>query len=94
MYHIVDVRVLVKHRIQLFLVRDVALVVLGPLSAYELDAVEDFVGRVVQVVDDDDFVVGFEECERGEGADVACAAAIAGLAWCSSLSRECAVRRS
>lgn len=74
MYHIVDIRVLVKHLIQLLLVRDIALDILGLLAADQLDAIDDFGGRVVQVVDDDDFVVGLEEREGGEGADVAGAA--------------------
>ena len=40
---IVDVWVLVKDSIQVFLVRDVARVVLRPLAADELDAVDDLV---------------------------------------------------
>lgn len=69
--NIVNIRVLLKHLVQLLLVGNVASVVLGPLAADELDAVEDLVRRVVQVVDDDDLVVGLEQGEGGEGADVA-----------------------
>jgi len=68
---IVDVWVLLKHLIQLLLIGDVQRVVLGPLAADELDAVEDFLGGVVEVVDDDDLVVGLKKGECGEGADVA-----------------------
>ena len=68
---IVNIRVLLEHLIQLLLIGDVQRVVLGPLAADELDAVEDLLGGVVEVVDDDDLVVGLEESERGERADVA-----------------------
>ena len=68
---IVDIRVLLEHLIQLLLIGDVQRVVLGPLAADELDAVEDLLRGVVEVVDDDDLVVGLEESERGERADVA-----------------------
>jgi len=69
--NIVDIRVLLKHLIQLLLIGDVQRVVLGPLAADELDAVEDLLGGVVEVVDDDDLVVGLEEGKGGERADVA-----------------------
>lgn len=68
---IVDVRVLGEDLVELRLVGDVAGVVLGPLAADELDAVEHFGGRVVEVVHNDNLVVRFEKGERGEGADVA-----------------------
>lgn len=68
---IVDIRVLLEHLIQLLLVGDIQRVVLGPLAADELDAVEDLLGGVVEVVDDDDLVVGLEKGEGGERADVA-----------------------
>lgn len=71
MNDIVDIRVLLEHLIQGLLVGDIEGVVLGPLSADQLDAVQDLFGGVVEVVDDDDLVVGLEESERGEGADVA-----------------------
>lgn len=74
MYDIVDVWVLVEDGIEVLFIRYVAVVVFGPLAADELDAVQDFLGGVVEVVDDDDFVVGLEEGESGEGADVAGAA--------------------
>lgn len=67
----INIRMLLKHFIQSLLIGDIARVELGSLAANELDAVEDFVGGVVEVVDDDDLVVGLEEGEGGEGADVA-----------------------
>ena len=71
MDNIVDIRVLLEHFIQLLLIGDVQRVVLGPLAADELNAVEDLLGGVVKVVDDDDLVVGLEKGESGERADVA-----------------------
>ena len=68
---IVNIRVLLKHLIQLLLIGDVQRVVLGPLAADELDAVEDLLGGVVEVVDDDDLVVCLEEGKGCEGANVA-----------------------
>jgi hypothetical protein len=69
--HIVDVRVLLEHLVQLLLIGNVQFVVLGPLAADELDTVQDLLGRVVKVVDDDDLVVGLEKGESSERADVA-----------------------
>jgi hypothetical protein len=68
---IVNIRVLLEHLIQGLLIGDVERVVLGFLAADQLNAVQDLFGGVVEVVDDDDLVVGLEESERGEGADVA-----------------------
>jgi hypothetical protein len=73
---IVDVGVLSKHLVQRGLVCDVAFVEGGALAADELDAVDDLGGGVVEVVDDDDLVVGFEERKGREGADVARATAM------------------
>lgn len=67
----VNVRVLLEHLVQLLLIGDIAGVELGSLAANELDAVEDFVRGVVEVVDDNDLVVCLEEGEGSEGANVA-----------------------
>jgi len=64
--HIVNVWVLLKHFVQLLLVGDIQRVVLRPLAADELDAVQDLLGGVVEVVDDDDLVVGLEKGKGGE----------------------------
>jgi hypothetical protein len=69
--HIVDIWVLLEDLVERGLVCHVALVEGRSLAADELDAVYDFLGRVVEVVDDDDLVVGFEEGESREGANVA-----------------------
>jgi len=74
-YDTVNVRMLLKHLIQLLLIRDVALYVLGLLAADQLYAIDDLGGGVVEIIDDHDLVVGFEQGEGSEGADVACAAA-------------------
>ena len=71
MNDIIDIRVLLEHLIQCLFIGDVERVVLGFLAADQLNAVQDLFGGVVEVVDDDDLVVGLEESERGERADVA-----------------------
>jgi len=68
---IVDVGMLVEDGIQLLLIRDVALGVLRLLPTDQLDPVEDLGVGVVGVVDDDDLVVGLEQGEGGERANVA-----------------------
>lgn len=72
MNHIIDVRMLAEDFRKASLVGDVDLVELRSLSRDELDPVDAFLRRVVQVVDDDDLVVCFEQREDGEGADVSC----------------------
>jgi hypothetical protein len=59
--HIVDVWVLLEDFVQRSLICDIDLVEGRPLAADELDAVYDFLGGVVEVVDDDDLVIGFEK---------------------------------
>ena len=72
---IVDVWVLSEDLVQRGLVCDVALVEGRSLAADELDAIDDFWGRVVEVIDNDYLVVCLEKGESCEGADVACATA-------------------
>ena len=73
MYDIINIGMRGEDFFESLLVGDVAVVELGSFAADEFNAAEDFLGGVVEIVDDDDFVVRFEEGEGGEGADVACA---------------------
>jgi hypothetical protein len=59
--HVIDVWVLLEDLVQRSLICDIDLVEGGPLAADELDAVYDFLGGVVEVVDDDDLVIGFKK---------------------------------
>ena len=68
---IVNVWVLIKDLVEGSFIGDVALVKGRSLAADELDSVDDFGGRVVEVVDNNDLVVCFEEGEGREGANVA-----------------------
>jgi hypothetical protein len=79
--NIVDVRVLGKDVFEGLLVGDVGVVEDGSLAADGLDAVEDFLGRVVEVVDNDDLVVGLEQGEGCEAADVSGATVACVSAW-------------
>ena len=68
----VNVWVLLKHLVEGGFVGNIEVVEGGLLAADELDAVQDFGGRVVEIIGDDDFVVILQETEGREGADVAC----------------------
>lgn len=59
MDYIVNVRVVVEDLVECSLIADVGLVELGSLAADELNAIDDFLGGVVETVDDDDLVVCF-----------------------------------
>jgi hypothetical protein len=70
---IVNVWVLFEDLVERSFVGDVGLVEGWSLAADELDAIDDFGRRVVEIVDDDDLVVCLEKSESREGANVACA---------------------
>jgi hypothetical protein len=72
----VDVGMRGEDLIEFGLVGDVALRVLGALAGDQLNAVEDLVGGVVEVVDDDDLVVSLDESKGGERANVASATVV------------------
>lgn len=67
---IVNVGVLVKDLVEGGFVCDVDVVEGGALAADELDAVADFGVGVVEVVDNDDLVVGLEKGQGCEGANI------------------------
>lgn len=67
----INVWVLFEDSVKGLLVGDIDLGKLGSLAADELDAVQDLIGGVVQVVSNDDLVVGLEKRKGGERADVA-----------------------
>jgi hypothetical protein len=69
----VNLGMLLEHLIKTRLVCDVDIVVVWLLPADEFNALESFFGRVVEVVNNHDFVAGFEEGEGGERANVASA---------------------
>ncbi|KAH5441296.1 hypothetical protein HBI47_043770 [Parastagonospora nodorum] len=68
---IVNVWVLFEDLVERSFVGDVGLVEGWSLAADELDAIDDFGRRVVEIVDDDDLVVCLEKSESCEGANVA-----------------------
>ena len=73
MNDIVNVWVLFEDLIERSFVGDVGLVEGWSLAADELNAIDDFRRRVVEIVDDDDLVVCLKKRESCEGANVACA---------------------
>lgn len=79
----VDVGVFLEDFVQGFIFGDVEAVVVRSFTADEFNAVEDFWRGIVEVVDYDDSVVGLEEGEGGEGANVARATGgeVSGSTW-------------
>lgn len=71
MDNIVDIRVLIEHLVERRLVCDVDLVKSRSLAADKFDAIDDFNRGIVEVVYDNDLVVGFKEGKGREGANVA-----------------------
>ena len=71
----VNLGVLLEDLVETFLVCNVDVVVYWLLSTDALNSIQDLLGRVVEVVNNHDFVAGFEEGKDGEGANVACATA-------------------
>jgi hypothetical protein len=67
----VNVGVGLKDLVESGWVGDIGLDELGPLAADQFNAVDDFGGRVVQVVGNDDLVASLEQGEGREGPDVA-----------------------
>ena len=61
MDYTVDVRMRLEYLIERSRYSDIDIVKLGFLAAYELDAMESFLGRVVKVVGYDHLVVCFEK---------------------------------
>lgn len=73
MNDIVNIRVLVKDSVESRFVGDIELDEFWALAADQLYSIEDLLGRIVEIVCDDDFVASFEESERCKRADVASA---------------------
>lgn len=69
----VNLGVLPEYFIETLLIRDIDIVVCWLLSTDALDPIQDFFRRVVEVVNNDHFVVGFEQGKNSQGADVASA---------------------
>jgi hypothetical protein len=66
MNHIVNIRVRIEHLLERLLIGDIELKELRPLPTDQLDAIDNLLGRVLQVVSDDDFVASFQQRERRE----------------------------
>lgn len=71
MDHIVNIWVVGEDLVQALLVCDVDIVQSWANTRDHLNAIDDFIGRVVQVVHNDNLVASLNEGESGEGADVA-----------------------
>lgn len=72
----VDVWMVIKDLVDGSLIAHIDIVEVGPLAAYQFDAVERFFGRIVEIVEDNDFVVCLEQGKGSERANVAGATTI------------------
>ncbi len=75
MYHAVDGWVFGEDGVEGRLIGHVNLVKAGTLAAYELDAVDGDLGRIVEIVNNHHVVIVFEKCEGSKRANVAGATA-------------------
>ena len=71
MNHTVDVRVGFEDRVKILLLANVHLEEIWSLAADELDTIERFLRRVVQIVRNHHFVASIEQGESSKGANVA-----------------------
>lgn len=85
--NIVDVGMVGEDLLEGLLVGDVGIVEDGTLAGDGLNTVEDLLGRVVQVVDNDDLVVGLEQGEGCEAADVSGSTVASISAWRGSAAQ-------
>lgn len=72
---IVNVRMFSKDFVQLRLVCYVDAIVRRPSAGQQLNSIDDLIRRVVQVVDNDNLITGFNERKCCEGANIASASA-------------------
>lgn len=72
MYHAVDVWVSSKHLVDACFVRDVHIVELRPLATDKFDPVEDNLGRIVEVVENNNFIASLQQGKSSERPDIAC----------------------
>ena len=88
----VDIGMFRKHIVESFLVPDVKTNTVRSLAADEFYAIDDLLGRIVEIVCDNDFVASVEEGEGGKGANVASTPARKSLA-AEPLAIRCALTR-
>lgn len=68
----IDIRMSLEDLFDSWLICYVDLVELGSLAAQQLNAIQADFGRIVQTVNDDDFITMLKKGERGEGSNVSC----------------------
>ena len=66
----VDIWVSIKDFVKFLLICNIKFVELRPLAADELNAIQDLIRGIVEVVCDYNFVIRFQKCEGSERANV------------------------
>ena len=69
--HAIDIGVSLEDLVESCLFGDIELHEFGSLAGDELDAVDHLIGRVVEIVGNDNLVAGVQEGQGSEGANVA-----------------------
>lgn len=59
MNHAIDIRMRFEDLVEVLLLSNIDIVELGSLAADEFNAIDDLLRRIVQIVRNDDLVVGF-----------------------------------
>jgi hypothetical protein len=85
---IVNVGVVGENLVEGLFIGYVNIVEVGSLAADGLDAVDDLLGRVVEIVDNDDLVVGLEQGEGGKSTNVSSATVASISAWRGTLAHR------
>lgn len=75
----VNIGMVLEQLVEGAIVGDIDLVELRPLAGKQFDAIDGLLGRIVQVVGDDDFVASFQQGQGGERSNVSGASAESAL---------------
>jgi len=81
MYHAVNVWMRLEDLVKVLFFPDVNVEVFGPLAAEKLNTIDDFIRSIIEVVHNHDLVVGLQQRESGEGANVAASSGSQSVAW-------------
>ncbi len=70
MNYIVDIRMLGEDLVEAGFIGDINAIEIRSLAANQFDSVDRLLRRVVETINNDNFVAGFEECKGGKRTNV------------------------
>lgn len=71
MNNTVDIWMFGEDIVESFLVRNIEVDKLWPLTRNEFNAIDHFLRRILEIVCNDDLISSFKQCKSGERADIA-----------------------